>query len=230
MKDLILKPKNRFTWMLLAFQAGFVNFGGLLCVHLFVSHITGYSSYFAKALYERQFEKGLYFLLVPLLFLTGAMISSLFTEIKRLNHQAPIYIFVMAMIASIYCLVAILGGQNQLGVFNQPLEDFSDFVLIALLSFNLGAQNALFTRYSQSIIRTTHLTGLTTDLGIGITKYFIAKEKSEGPFNKVRMQIIFSFLFGAIVGAWVFPELKFAAFYLPAVLSLIIALRLYSKP
>ncbi|WP_394331199.1 DUF1275 family protein [Chryseobacterium luteum] len=43
----------------------------------------------------------------------------------------------------------------------------------------MGLQNALVTRVSQSVVRTTHLTGLFTDLGMDLSKLFFFKEKSE---------------------------------------------------
>lgn len=65
MRDTILNPKNRFTWALLAFQGGLLNVAGLLTVHIFVSHITGFSAYFSTNLLDGNYLKSLYFLLVP---------------------------------------------------------------------------------------------------------------------------------------------------------------------
>lgn len=228
MKDSILLPQNRFIWMLLAFQGGYVNIGGLLTIHLFVSHITGFSAYFSMSLSNLNLLKSFYFLLVPLFFLLGSIFSSLFTEIRKKDSLQPTYIHIMLLISFLFFLVSIGGIYGIFGEFGEPFNNFRDFVLLSLLAFSCGAQNALFTHYSNSIIRTTHLTGITTDLGIGIAKYFISNDINEGKLNKVRIELISSFIFGSLLGAFIFPKLKFIAFLLPSLNSLFIGLRLYS--
>lgn len=228
MKDTILHPRNRFTWALLAFQGGFLNVAGLLTVHIFVSHVTGFSAYFSKNVVEGDILKSIYFLLVPFFFLSGAFFSSVFTEIRKKNKKKPVYIHILCTLSVLFFLIAILGINNFFGSFGEPFSNFRDFILLSILAFACGSQNAIFTHYSNSIIRTTHLTGLTTDLGIGLAKYFISKNKNEHQINRIRVDIIISFIIGSLFSVYIFPSMKFLGFLIPATISLIVGVRLYS--
>lgn len=229
MTDIILQPENRFTWSLLAFQGGFINVGGLLTVHIFVSHVTGFSAHFSTQLIDGNIIKAGYFLLVPLFFLAGAFFSSLFTEVRKKKNQSPVYIHILMLLSVLFLLVAGLGKVGFFGSFGEPFHNFSDFLLLSILAFSCGAQNAIFTHYSRSIIRTTHLTGITTDLGIGLAKSLISKEKTEDYYNKIRINLIISFIIGSVCGAIVFPKINFLGFLLPAIVSVFVGVRLYKS-
>lgn len=226
MKDAIFLRKNRFIWSILAFQGGFVNVAGFLTVHLFVSHVTGFTGHAAISLKDQAYDSALFFLMVPVFFLLGAFVSGFFVSVKRSQNQAPNYSKVMLTLAMIYLGIAFLGHQSFLGAFGEPLQNLRDFVLLACLVFNCGAQNALFTHYSHSIIRTTHLTGLFTDLGIGLAKALFLKESGEGRFNTLRLELISSFLAGSVFSAFLLERIEFAGFYFLAGISLYIAYRL----
>lgn len=228
MKDTLLLPKNRFIWALLAFQGGYINIGGLLTIHLFVSHITGFSAHFSLAFKEYNFFKSFYFLLVPFFFLMGSFVSALFTDLRKNKNLQPVYLYIMLMLSLIFLAVSLFGKMGFFGVFGEPFENFRDFVLLSLLAFSCGSQNAIFTHYSKSIIRTTHLTGITTDLGIGLSKYFFSSDFNEGKLNRIRIELILSFILGSLIGSYTFPSYQFLAFLLPSILSLIIGIRLFS--
>lgn len=227
LNDILLEKKNRFTWLLLAFQGGYINVGGFLTIHLFVSHITGYSAHFSNEIVHGNYIKSLYFLLVPLFFLVGSFFSSIFTEIRKKKHKQPVYIQILSLISIIMLFIAITGSAHFFGDFGEPFQNFKGFVLLSLLAFSCGAQNAIFTHYSRSIIRTTHLTGITTDLGIGLAKYFISKDEQEKYINKIRIDLIFAFFLGSLLAAYIFPTIKFNGFYIPSFISLCIGIRLY---
>lgn len=229
MIETISHPSNRFTWALLAFQGGYVNAGGLLCLHIFVSHVTGFSTLFSKELISQSYMKSIYFLAVPFFFLLGAFFSSIFTEVRKSRNQSPIYIQILLTISFIFFLVAGLGQGGYFGHFGEPFENLNDFFLLSLLALSCGAQNAIITHYSGTIIRTTHLTGITTDLGIGLAKYFFSKDEVEGRMNKLRIDLIVSFIIGSLMGVVFFPKLKFLGFVVPAFLSLIIGYKLYKS-
>jgi uncharacterized membrane protein YoaK (UPF0700 family) len=233
MADTILRSENRFTWSLLALQGGFINIGGLLTVHIFVSHITGFSAHFSTKIVDGDFTKAIFFLLVPLFFLAGAFLSSIFTEVRKLRKQSPVYIHILLLLSAIFLMISIGGNFGIFGNFGEPFEGIKDFLLLSVLAFSCGTQNAIFTHYSKSIIRTTHLTGITTDLGIGLAKFMISKDTHESYLNKIRINLIISFIFGSLLGAIIFPSYKFNSFLLPSLISLTVGLQLYrsrSKP
>lgn len=74
----------------------------------------------------------------------------------------------------------------------------------------MGMQNSYVTKISNAIVRTTHLTGLFTDLGIEISQLFFPrihqKEKLKETI-KLRVFIILFFFAGGIVGGILYSEL-----------------------
>lgn len=227
-EDAIYAPGNRIVWYVLAFQGGFVNMLGFLAVHTFVSHVTGFAGRFATSLFENQFTNAIAAFFIPIFFLIGSTVSGLFTEVRRKKGQAPIYVYSMVLMSIIFSALAALGLSGKLGIFGEPFESLHDFVLLGALSFTCGMQNALFTSASGAVVRTTHLTGLTTDLGIGIAK-ILAKQSDprENRSNWLRMGIIIYFLMGSLVGVVTIQKYKYISFMIPALLSLLIAFKLY---
>jgi uncharacterized membrane protein YoaK (UPF0700 family) len=88
-----------------------------------------------------------------------------------------------------------------------------------LLLFAMGLQNAMVTKISKAVVRTTHLTGLFTDLGIEMSQWFFHKKTEEHarlrPIIQLRMLIISCFFAGGIVGGLLYSSLSFASLWLP---------------
>lgn len=227
MKDVILHKNNRFTWFLLAFQGGLINIAGYLSVHQYVSHLTGTSGNFAMAIFGHNLTRSLFILLIPISFISGSFFSATFTEVRRVKGKPPIYVHALLTIGTLYLILAILGNLNFFGVFGEPFTNNRDIILLIILSFSCGSQNALFTYYSKSIIRTTHLTGLATDLGVGLAKQLIVRDETESKFNLVRFEIIFSFFCGSIIGVFAFQRFHFSAFIIATLISYFTAGRLF---
>jgi uncharacterized membrane protein YoaK (UPF0700 family) len=78
--------------------------------------------------------------------------------------------------------------------------------IASLLLFAMGLQNALVTSLSNSIVRTTHLTGLFTDLGIELSQlfFYVKKEERKKLTSSVRLRltIIFFFFLGGVTGGY----------------------------
>ena len=51
----VVARRNQVLWLMLAFQSGFMNAGGYLAVHRFISHMTGYGTYVGVALAQKQY-------------------------------------------------------------------------------------------------------------------------------------------------------------------------------
>lgn len=227
MSDTLLNPKNRFTWSLLAFQGGFINIGGFLSLHVFVSHVTGFASLLAMEMVKKNFIQFFVFLLVPIFFLLGSFLSSIFTEVRKKREGSPIYIHILIFLATLFLGISLIGELGHFGIFGDDFGNTKDYILLSLLSLACGMQNAIFTHYSKSIIRTTHLTGITTDLGIGLAKTLIGKDVKEKQFNRIRINLIFSFIIGSICGVLLFSRIQYLGFVVPSLLSLFVGLRLY---
>lgn len=83
-------------------------------------------------------------------------------------------------------------------------------LVVCLLLFAMGLQNSLVTKISNAIVRTTHLTGLFTDLGIEISQLFFPKSypNKAGIKStiKLRLYIIISFFIGGLFGGYLYSE------------------------
>jgi uncharacterized membrane protein YoaK (UPF0700 family) len=107
------------------------------------------------------------------------------------------------------------------GIFGAAISHFEEFfvpVTVLLLCFIMGLQNAVITKISHAEIRTTHVTGLLTDLGIEMGKmlYFNRSafpQKVVANRRKLRIhaQLVSSFFGGALVGAFGFKTFGYIA-------------------
>lgn len=208
----------------MAFQAGILNMGGFLACHRFVSHVTGFATFFGAEINQADNSRAFGMLAVPLFFLFGSMISGQLVDIRLKLHKRPKYYISFGLIFFLLLIVFFAGILGAFGTFGEPFELFRDYVLLALLCLICGIQNGTITTVSKSVIRTTHLTGVTTDLGIGIVR-FLNRHRLQGEIgpevraNLMRIGIIFFFGFGSVVGGYIFTKLKYFGFLVPAVTS-----------
>ena len=238
-RDRFLYSRKHFlNWFVLAFIAGSVNVGGFLACHRFVSHVTGFATQFGADFAYARWEQAFGMLTAPGFFLAGAMLAAWLIE-RRLHHDLrPRYGVAMSIVAGCFYLAAFGGWRGWFGRFGAPLNIRSDYFLLALLCTASGIQNAVVTSVSGAIVRTTHLTGITTDLGIGLVRILFpaadeGKLKRERQFTKLRLGTITAFILGATAGAILHERYGYLAFLLPAFLasaSLVASLYIWQKP
>ena len=150
----------------LAWVAGYTNILSFLICGQHTSHATGTLTQWGRDLVE-VFGNGrwdLLFLTSFLLFtfVLGAMASTTCTEIGRRRGWESIYVLPMTIQAILLTCFA-LGNE-----FNSPERlrtGTAFFAMLALASIAMGLQNATITRISSGVVRTTHMTGVITDLG-----------------------------------------------------------------
>lgn len=126
------------------------------------------------------------------------------------------YIFILAAVAA-------LGQLDHFGVFGHAYQVENNYLFLVLLAIACGLQNGLFTRRWGTVIRTTHITGTMTDLGIGIVKmFYLSREgKTTGNLKRVnllRMGSILGFTLGSLAGAYVYMSFGYAGFAFAALL------------
>lgn len=217
----------------MAFQAGILNIGGFMACHRFVSHVTGFATFFGYEINQADRSHAIGMLVVPLFFLLGAMISGFLVDIRLKLHKRPKYYLSFGFIFILLLMIYIGGISGLFGIFGQPLNSRSDYLLLIILCFTCGIQNGSITSVSKSVIRTTHLTGITTDLGIGLARLLSAKKLSETMENEkkatlMRVGIIFFFGLGSVAGGFVFSKLAYYGFIIPVATSgFLFALMLY---
>ncbi len=215
---------NVSVWMLMAFQAGLLNMGGFMACHRFVSHVTGFATFFGYELNQPDYSHAIGMLIVPFFFLLGAMISGFLVDIRLKLHKKPKYYLSFGFIFILLLSILIGGELGYWGVFGRPLNTNSDYLLLIILCFTCGIQNGSITSVSKSVIRTTHLTGITTDLGIGFARLLSAKKLDETMDNEkkavlMRIGIIFFFGLGSVIGGFIFSRLAYMGFIIPVMTS-----------
>lgn len=210
----------------LAFVAGAANAGGFLAVGQYTSHMTGMLSALADNLVLGQFALVGAGLASVLAFMLGA-ISTAWLVNWGLRRQ----------LRSAYGLPLLLEAMLLLlfGLFGAAMSLWHTLILpvtVLLLCYIMGLQNAVITKISQARIRTTHVTGLVTDLGIEIGKLlYVNRHPEMAPVRadrerlRVHAQLVLSFLAGGVTGAAGFKVLGYVSTLPLAVLLLLLVLR-----
>ena len=209
---------NRLLGALLAFNAGAINAGGFLVVARYTSHMTGFASLLADNLVLGNMTLALGAVGTLLAFITGAAFTAVqvnWARQKGLRSEYALPLLVEALLLLLFGLMgATLNRQTPLAV---PLT-------VLVLAFTMGLQNALVSKISSSEIRTTHMTGIVTDIGIELGKAFYwnrtvspAQPLVRANHSKLRLlsTLLGGFVFGGVVGAagfkyvgfiWVVPQ------------------------
>lgn len=204
--------------VLLCFTAGMVNAAGFFAFAVLTTNVTGHAALLAHKLATGDLRSARMVGLWLILFLAGAFFSSFCTgrvgQNKRFGYTIPIVSEIVILV-----LVGSFGY-----TFDQSIIKTEYFA--GSLLFAMGMQNALVSRISGYVVRTTHLTGMFTDLGIDLYTMISAPAKMIDSVRKkiiLRLAIIFFFLAGGIAGGYVFLKFQYFTFYLPATV-LVIAL------
>jgi uncharacterized membrane protein YoaK (UPF0700 family) len=181
----------------LSFVAGIVNVSGLFAVQRLTTNVTGHFAFFADEMAKKNFNQGLVYLLFIFAFLFGAFCSNLIVEIvSRINER---FMNALPVVIEIFILTSIAF------LSSTTVHNYPNIIACSLL-FAMGLQNALVTSLSNAVVRTTHLTGLFTDLGIELSQlFFYKKEEQQKRLTssiKLRLTIIFFFFLGGISGGY----------------------------
>lgn len=203
---------------LLSFVAGIVNVAGFLSVQKLTTNVTGHFAFFVDEIFQLRFWNGFVYFLYIFSFFMGAFVSSILVELVSRKNESTTYIIPIFIEIISLLFVAFFG--------KVLIENYANIIAYTLL-FSMGLQNSLVTKISNSIVRTTHLTGLFTDLGIELSQLFFYKEvyQKEKLYAsiKLRFTIICFFFTGGIVGGLFYSYLELKVLLL-AIATLIFGL------
>jgi uncharacterized membrane protein YoaK (UPF0700 family) len=201
---------------LLGVTAGFVNAAGFLGFSVLTTNVTGHVALFAESLAFQDWKGSRIIALYMFLFLAGSFCSSLITTLgnknQRFSYALPILIEIVILLFS-----AVYGHSYDGRLISK--EFFAGSLLFAM-----GLQNALVSMISGSVVRTTHLTGTFTDLGIELAQLISRKARDNGSLKSkinLRVFIILFFITGAVFGAFLFHRIRFDAFFAPVIFLLV---------
>lgn len=194
---------------ILALVAGCVNAVGLLSFeHQSVSHLSGTSTLLGASFLSESLQNVLHLLGILLSFLFGSTIAGflLHGSTLKLGRHYDTALFIEAAFLLITLWLLTTGS----------------FYGHYFASAACGLQNALATTYSGAVIRTTHVTGIFTDLGIMIGEFFRGK-KLDKRKAKLFITIISGFVLGGTLGAFLYTKYHFMALLLPTSICFFIA-------
>ena len=195
---------------ILSFVAGCINSIGLLGFeHQAVSHLSGTATLLGISLISASGAHIWHISLILISFFLGASLSGFLirsTALKLGRHyDTALFLEAFLLLLSVY----LLSNGYVLGNY--------------IISAACGIQNALATSYSGAIVRTTHLTGIFTDLGLMLGARLRGKT-----FDKRKLVlfllIICGFVSGGSLGAYLFNLFYFLALLVPVFICLMIAL------
>jgi uncharacterized membrane protein YoaK (UPF0700 family)/anti-anti-sigma regulatory factor len=145
----------------LAWVGGYTNVLALLTCGAYVSHMSGNTTTFGRAVVTRDWGPAIFQGFLIFAFFCGAAISGLCTEIGRRQRWESIFVLPIALEIAALALFGVL-----LIVLGQPAETYRWlYPMAGLVAAAMGLQNATITHISSGIVRTTHVTGVITDLG-----------------------------------------------------------------
>jgi uncharacterized membrane protein YoaK (UPF0700 family) len=193
--------------LVLSFVAGATNAGGFLAVGRYTSHMTGIVSSVADDLVLGNMRLALAGLVCLMAFVAGAMCTAILVNWglrQRLHSSYSLPLLLESVALLVFGLFgAAIAGWSQVFV---P-------VTVVLLCFIMGLQNAVITKISKAEIRTTHITGLVTDLGIELGKLiYMNRSHTAAPVlaNRQRLRVhaslIVGFVLGGLIGAFGFKH------------------------
>lgn len=219
---------NRRLGCSLAFVAGAANAGGFLAVGQYTSHMSGIVSSLPDNLVLGDIAPVFTAISALVAFLLGAATSAILINWGRRHHThsayaAPLMLEAMLLIA--------------FGVAGASLTHRSWLYVpgtVALLCYVMGLQNAIITKISRAEIRTTHVTGLVTDIGIELGKLMywnrrdLLSSEPRVTADPVKLRLLSSllgmFALGGLVGALGFKHLGYVSTIPLAVVLVMLAI------
>lgn len=203
-----LRQLPRWAWFgtgVLAFIAGLVNAVGYLGFrHESVSNMTGNTSLLGVALGKADGSDAAHWAFAIAAFVLGTMLSAMIVQQSTLKLGRRYGVALMLESLLLFAAVPFLDASSSIGLY--------------LASIAMGLQNGMVSAYSGALIRTTHVTGILTDLGI-----YLGHMLRGLPVDRLRLRVCLlvatTFVLGSAAGALIFERMQEHAVLIPAVLT-----------
>jgi uncharacterized membrane protein YoaK (UPF0700 family) len=197
------------TWVL-ACIAGMVNVVGLLGFgHQAVTHLTGNTSLLAAALANGDLAATLHFIAIIGAFLAGTVVSGFLIQDTTLQLGRRYGVALLLESLLLFASVPLLDAHSAYGMYAAACA--------------CGLQNAMISAYSGAVVRTTHLSGMFTDLGIALG-HALRGLPADAKRLRLCALVISGFLCGGVAGALAFRAIGYSALLVPAWLTAIVAI------
>ena len=221
------EAKNAALAAFLALTGGYVNSAGFVLLGVFTSHVTGNVGRIAIDVTRQDAEGSWEGLAMVGAFFAGAVIASVIIESAAFRFKPWAYGAALALEAALLLAFYLLPEAP-------PQALRSPVSRAALMCASMGLQNSLVTRLSGAVVRTTHLTGVLTDLGIEVARWLrwgraclarrlgmplVLGEAERPGAAKLRLLSIITISFGtgSLSGAWACLHFRYRALSLPVI-------------
>ena len=194
------------TPILLTVVGGAIDTIGFITLFgFFTAHVTGNLVMAGSGLVKG--EQGLWIKLAALpLFILTVMVTKVFIDHSK-NKQLTLSRLFLA--EAVFLMAFMIAG-----LYYQPFVDAGNITVALTGALGLIAL-AIRNTASKTVIKhmspTVLMTGNTTQLGIHLTDYLINRTKDNGKKLTHSSALVFSFLVGALLGAFLYIQLNFWA-------------------
>ncbi len=204
---------------LTAFTAGTINIASLLIFLSFTSNVTGHYAILAAEISKANWSQVAVVGGWIFLFFFGGFVSNFL--VINFNKKSKYFAHAMPLVLEIACLLFVgIYGQFY---YRKTLEETE--YLVALMLFATGLQNGLTASISNFSVKTTHLTGTTTDLGILFSMFTQKQFRKNGELvarAKLLMSIMLAYVLGAVFSGLTYYYLEFRVFYVICLCLLVV--------
>jgi len=205
------------SWLLLAGSAGMVNGIAYMATSRFVTHVTGTATQLGMdaATLWLAFDIAL----VLVCFVAGAFAAASVIDVRAHRGKRPLYGLPLLVTGLLVGGAGVAGKLGAFGPFGGGVERPADFLLLSVLSFAMGLQNGAVATSTGMVVRTTHLTGPATDLGLSFAELLFARGERRGVAKRnaaLRAAKIGSFVAGACVAVPAARAAQLGALVIPA--------------
>lgn len=214
--------RNRRLASLLALTAGMLNSVGFISVGIYTSHMTGITAMVADQVVLGDLRLLLMGCLAIATFLLGAMVCAILFNWARRRHLRSRFAIILVLEA---LLVLAFGAVADLLAWQHRA-----WVFLPVLCFTMGLQNAIITKISAAQIRTTHVTGMVTDIGIELGKLsYRPRRRDLDPVVADTAKLgllallVVVFFAGGVIGVLGYGWIGFRCLVVPALVLLIAA-------
>ncbi len=211
---------------LTAFSAGMVNIASLLIFFSFSSNVTGHFAILAEEIIKGNLYQALVVFSWIFLFFFGSFVSNFI--VINFNQRNAYFAHATPIVLEILCLVSV-GFYGQF-FYKETLTETE--TLLSLMLFAMGLQNGLTASISNFAVKTTHLTGTTTDLGILFSMFTMKKYRQNAELRgraKLLLSIVAAYVLGAVFSGLIYFQLNFKVFYVVSLFLVVVILYDFSK-
>jgi uncharacterized membrane protein YoaK (UPF0700 family) len=200
-----IPPWIVFGGFVLTCAAGSINAVGFLGMHhQAISHMSGTVTVLSNDLATGQFSPAVYAIMVVMSFFAGSVVSAVIIRQSALK------------LGRRYGVALML--ESALLIVASRMLSRGDYMGECLAAMACGLQNAMATHYSGAIIRTTHVTGIITDLGIAVGLK-LRGEPIETRRAGLLLVLLGGFFTGGVLGSWGYTLIGFETLLFPAALT-----------